>query len=228
MGQEFHLHVEGEAHLFVEVADEDVREVLDERLHGDVLVLLLLCHAFAGHSFGQRGDGLGGTATILVIVLGEHDVQSVVDDSRQLGVLDERHLVDMLRLVTSHQQILVEISEIRHQFLLHKFCIQVRIVVFQVDEIVVGRAFREHTNGLRQLIIYPHSGRGHLQVAMASILFVLRAGHTAMKSATDRYASRPLAIVEVLRCLRSLLHGGAARGDAWVGVVVNFLGVQFG
>ena len=39
----------------------------------------------------------------------------IIDDARKLGVLDEAHLIDILLLVGPHEQILVEILEIRSQ-----------------------------------------------------------------------------------------------------------------
>ena len=59
-------------------------------------------------------------------------MQSVVDDSWQLRVLDERDLVNVLLLVASHQQILVKIPQVWHQLVVDELRVQVGVIVFQV------------------------------------------------------------------------------------------------
>ena len=63
---------------------------------------------------------------------------SILDDARKLRVLDEGDLVDVLGLVASHEQILVQIPEIWNQFVFHELSIQVRVVVLQVNEVIVA------------------------------------------------------------------------------------------
>ena len=67
-------------------------------------------------------------------------MQTVIDDTWQLGVLDECDLVDMCWLVTSHEEVFVQIGQIWHQFFTDELCIYVGIVVLQQYDVVVGRA----------------------------------------------------------------------------------------
>jgi len=47
--------------------------------------------------------------SFVVFKIGKHEVQSVINDARQLGVLDERHLVNILLVTASHYQVFVQI-----------------------------------------------------------------------------------------------------------------------
>ena len=68
---DWHLHVEGEAHLVVEAAQVDLDHAVDE----------------------------GALVDVVVCALGEQAEKSVVDDARELRVLEERDLVNELLLV---------------------------------------------------------------------------------------------------------------------------------
>ena len=104
-------------------------------------MLLLLLNGLLRHGLGQRIDSSRGTAAILIVVVREHDVQSVVDDSGQFCVLDEGHLVDVLGLIAAHQEVLVQVAQIRHQLILYEFGIQVFVVVLQENVVLLGCAW---------------------------------------------------------------------------------------
>lgn len=102
-----------------------------------MLVLLLFDEARARvvSTLGRAADGIRRAPTIFVVVLGKHNMQSVVYNSWELRVLDEGDLVHMLGLITPHQQILVKVLEVGLQFALDELGIDICIVVLELNEI---------------------------------------------------------------------------------------------
>ena len=87
-----------------------MREVSHEGNLGHELLLALDLEGLlvvAGRNWGHWGIPLG--IRVFEVILGEHDVKPIVDDTRQLRILDERNLVDVLLLVAPHQEIFVEV-----------------------------------------------------------------------------------------------------------------------
>ena len=125
-----HLHIESKPHFLAKIPNENIGEVLDKGLHCHVFVLLFLLDGLFCHGFGHGIHSGGGTASVHIVVVGEHYVQAVINDSRKLCVLNKRHLVNMLGLVAAHQEVFVEVAEVRHQLIPDKFSIQVCVVVF--------------------------------------------------------------------------------------------------
>lgn len=70
-------------------------------------------------------------------------MQPVVDDTRQLGILDESDLVDVLALVAAHQQVAVEIVQVRLELHRYESIINAGVVILDLN-IVIGS-----TNGRR-------------------------------------------------------------------------------
>ena len=63
-------------------------------------------------------------------------MKSIIYNTGQLGVLDEGHLVDMVRLIAPHQEVLVKIAQVWCQLVPNKVCVYRLIVVLDVDHII--------------------------------------------------------------------------------------------
>lgn len=111
-----YLHFKCESHFGFYVSHENLREVLNKRLLGHVLlcqrifwvlrILLLWSVGTVGSPVAWGGLLVflfGGAVLVVLIERRKHRVQSVVDDAGQHRVLNEGHLVDVLDLVAPYQ-----------------------------------------------------------------------------------------------------------------------------
>ena len=62
-------------------------------------------------------------------------MQSVVDNTGQLGIFDEGYLVYVVWLVAPHEEVLVQVRKIGRKLLSDKVSIDGSVVVFQVNNI---------------------------------------------------------------------------------------------
>ena len=56
-------------------------------------------------------------------------MEAVIYDSWQFGILDKSDLVDMIRVGAPHQQVLVEVSQVRHEVLRHKIVVVIFVEI---------------------------------------------------------------------------------------------------
>lgn len=63
------LHIEGKVHFFIEVTNEYVCKISDERGHSHIFMLLLFDQTGAGNTPRHRLDHLRRTLPIFIIVL---------------------------------------------------------------------------------------------------------------------------------------------------------------
>ena len=64
-------------------------------------------------------------------------MKSVIDYSWKLCVLNEGNFINVVLLVAPHEQILVQILEIRFELLHNKLSINGSIIVFHMNEIII-------------------------------------------------------------------------------------------
>ena len=109
-----HLHFEGQLHLGFNAAEEYFKDALDEGIFEDLLV------------FGSLKER----------------IETIVDNSRQIGVLKEGYLVDEVHLVVclfgavaAHGDILKDPRKVRLGYSLKEVFLLVLVVVFDMQNI---------------------------------------------------------------------------------------------
>ena len=64
-------------------------------------------------------------------------MEPVIDDTREFGIFDKCYFVNVVLLVASHQQILVQVLKIWGELFHNKLSVNTCIIVFNMNEIII-------------------------------------------------------------------------------------------